>query len=247
MAKKRTKSKSRSVQRRKQPVTPEITKTATEESPEELPRDIFDDFLFHAANYLYVRRKLFISLGVALVVILVAVYGGYRLLRYQDNVRNEKIFAIEAIVHGQESDNAVKYEKAKPLLDEFIEANEGKEQFVIALLYRGEISYRNQKYDEAATDLYKVIDSVDPDSELKVLASVYLSNVYREQSKVEDAIDTLNSIQSDKLGDIVLMELAEIYVSENKTEDARRSLEILLKDFPSSGYASRAKEMLDLL
>ncbi|MBU2644206.1 tetratricopeptide repeat protein [bacterium] len=214
---------------------------------EELKQDRLDDFLFHAANYIYVRRKLFIALAIALAVILSSAYGAFRYVQYLDNIRNEELFAIEKIIHNRGLTETQQMEQALPLLNRFIDSHPDTRQFILALLYRGGLYNSQLKYAEAEKDFETVRASLERDSELYVLASIYLSNVLWDQKKPSQAIEVLQSAQSEKMGDIVLMEMAELYLQTDQKNKARDTLEILLKDYPQSPHKVRAEQLLKLL
>jgi len=219
----------------------------TSEPKEELQRDLLDDFLFHAANYIYVRRKLFITIMVVLAVAILSTYGSFSYLQYRDNQRDEKLYAIEKIIGNTQIPAAQRLEKAMPLLNQFLEENPDTRQATLALLYRGGLYHANTQFSKAETDLSTVRASQEKDSELYLLASLYLSNVLRDQAKPESAIEILQSAQSGKLSDLLLIEMAELYYQNTQNDKAKEKLEILLKDFPKSPYAEKAKQLLNQL
>jgi len=57
----------------------------------------------------------------------------------------------------------------------------------------------------------------------------------------------LKQAKSDKLTDVILMELSEAYMNSNRLDKAKETLEILLKDYPESGYSPKAKQLLNVL
>ncbi len=217
------------------------------ESDEELQKDLLDDFLFHAANYIYVRRKLFISLAVVVMVIIFSVYGAFRFVQYRDNIRYEKLYAIEKIINNQSQDEGRRFNEALRLLNGFLDSYPDSKQSALAMLHRGGLFYSQKRYPEAAADFDWIRSSEEADTELYILASIYLSNALRDQNKSAQAIEVLQSAQSAKMADVILMEIAELYFQSDQKKKAKETLDILLKDFPKGPFATKAKQLLSLL
>ena len=212
-----------------------------------LKSDRLDDFLFHAANYIYVRRKLFISLAVALVAIIVAVWGTISYIDYRDNLRNEQLYQVEQVIFSDQLDESEKINKAIPMLDEFLAKYEGTEQAKLALFYRAGLKVKQEDYPAAEQDLNQLLTMLEPESDLFFLASLNLSNVLRDQQKIDEAFQLLQSVKTETLNDIVLMEQAELYMNSNQEEKAKELLQILIKDYPNSFYANKARQLLEIL
>ncbi len=212
-----------------------------------LKSDLLDDFLFNAANYIYLRRKFFISLAIAIVVIIVSTWGTFEYLAYRENLRNEELFKIEQIVYDNGLSDMQRYEKAEPLLDSFLQNHPGTDQHTIALFYRAALKSAQSAYEEAEEDLNSLLSILKPESDLYFLASLYLSNIYRDQGKDEEALEVLQTATSETINDIILMEQAEIYMNSDRQEKAKELLQILLQDYPKSLYANKARQLLEIL
>ncbi|MBU2512997.1 tetratricopeptide repeat protein [bacterium] len=228
------------------PVLPK-EETETEQSREALKSDFFDDLLFHAANYIYVRRKFFITLAVIILVVLFSGYGTIRFIQYKDNQRNEGLFKIEKVIYDSALTEAQQVEQALPLLDEFIQEYPGTEQNKIARFYRAGLYYKKSEFAISEQDLNSLLAELEVGSDLYVLASIYLANVLRDQNKVEEALDVLRKARSENMADIVMMEEAEIYMGNHQDDKAKETLEVILKDYPKSAYTSKAKQLLEML
>ncbi len=228
------------------PILPE-SETENEESQEALKSDLLDDLLFHAANYIYVRKKFFISLVVILLVTLFSGYGTFRFIQYKDDQRNEGLFKIEKVIYDSALTDAQQAEQALPLLNEFIENYSGTDQHKIAQFYRAGLYYKKSDYVNSERDLNSLLAELEAGSDLFVLASLYLANVLRDQDKIEEALDVLRKAKTENMADIILMEEAEIYMRNNQDDKAKETLEVLLKDYPKSVYMSKAKQLLEML
>jgi len=133
------------------------------------------------------------------------------------------------------------------MLDRFLDEYSDTNQSTLALMHRGGILYTTKHYAGAEADFQSVRSRNENDSELYILASIYLSNVLRDQNKLDRAVEILQSAQTGKMVDAVLMELAELYMQSGQSVKAKETLDILLKDYPKSPYAGKAGQMLKLL
>ena len=215
------------------------------DNSEELEKtDALDDFLFQATNYVYKKRKLFIALAVAIALIIVSGYGISWYIEYQENIRTEKLYRIETIVQNNSISNDEKFEKALPMINVFLDDYAGSKQAEIALFYRSSLNYHQKKYDKAGSDLREVLAVLEKPSDFHVIASVYLSNILRDQGKVDEAVTVLNAAKSDIMIDLIMLELAETYISSDQKDAAKQTLDAIVKDYPNSLYANRAKQLL---
>ncbi len=212
-----------------------------------LKSDRLDDFLFNAANYIYVRRKLFITLAVVSIVLILSIWGTFKYISYQDNLRNEELFKIEQIIYNRELSDEQKSAQANPLLESFLKNHAGSSQYNIALFYRAGLNSRQKIYPQAEADLNELLSILEPETDLYFLASLYLSNVYRDQGKFDEAFELLQSAKTEAVADIILMEQAELYISNNQQDKAKELLQILLKDYPNSFYINKARQLLEIL
>ena len=117
---------------------------------------------------------------------------------------------------------------------------------ILSPLFLFKMFYQN-KYKEAESDLKGLLAMLEKESDLFVLASLYLSNVLVDQQKNDEAIDILENARTENMTDIILMALAEIYMDTLQADKAKQTLEILTRDYPNSLYAQRAKQLLSLL
>ena len=218
-----------------------------QENSELVQKDFLDDFFFHAANYLYKKRKLFITLGVACLAIFIAGYGISKYMVYQEDQRDRVLFKIEKIIYNSKISQDEIEKQALPVIDSFLKDNSGAKQATLALFYRGSILYKAKEYPKAQVDLEKALVGLQKSSPLFVLGSVYLSNVLRDQKKFDEAISVLEKAKSGLMVDIVMMELSEAYISNDNPEKAKETLQIFVKDYPKSQYIERAKQLLAML
>lgn len=245
---KNKKNKSKQIQKaeQQQQVIPEADAPA-KESEEALKSDLLDDFLFHAANYIYIRRKLFITLAVIVIAAICATWGTFKFIEYRENIRNERLYQIERVIYDTSLSDAEREKNALPLLHDFLEEFNGSDQATLALFYRAGLHFSQKEYSKAEEDLDELLSQLEPGSDLFFLASLNLANVLRDQNKTERAVEVLQSAKVEAMTDIILMEQAETFMSIDQKEKAKELLQVLLKDYPGSYYATKAKQLLEIL
>jgi predicted negative regulator of RcsB-dependent stress response len=130
------------------------------------------------------------------------------------------------------------------MINVFLDDYAGSKQAEIALFYRSSLNYHQKQYDKAGSDLREVLTVLEKPSDFHVIASVYLSNILRDQGKVDEAVTVLNAAKSDIMTDLIMLELAETYISSDQKDAAKQTLNAIVMDYPNSLYANRAKQLL---
>ena len=245
---KKTKGKSKAlVEKNPEQQSIPDSETAADNQNKALKSDFMDDFLFHAANYIYVRRKLFIALSIVVVVLICSGWGTFKYIEYRNTMRNEALFNIENIIFDTTLSDSQKDEQAFPLLESFLKDYPDSAQSKLALFYRAGLNFSQKKYKESETDLRTLLSSLETGSDLFFLASLNLSNVLRDQNRIDEAVEILKAAKTDAMSDIILMEQAELFMSVDQQDKAKEVLQILLKDYPESYYANKAKQLLEIM
>lgn len=206
-----------------------------------------DDFLFHAAEYVYNRKQFFIKTLVSIVVIIVAVFGYLEYLDYSKQKRAEQLFDIEQVLQTNKIANKQNFDLALSKLNLFLHDHASTDEAVIALFRRSYLYAEQKMFVEAEEDLKKVLSILPKESPFMPVAGIYLANILKDQEKGIEAIGILESVRSDVMTDIVLMELAETYLETKQAEKAKQTLDSLLQDFPNSLSARKAKQILSRL
>lgn len=115
----------------------------------------------------------------------------------------------------------------------------------IVPLYISSIYYKEGEYESAEKELAKFEKSAMPlVNEKKLLLEAEVLNAV---GKGKDAVKVLKAMLSDdKLitgKDLVLLNLARIQINSELKEDAKVSIDKLLADYPTSQFASDAREL----
>ena len=173
------------------------------------------------------------------------IWGIFQYLDYSKQQRAEQLFSIEQTLHSNQSGSQENFDLALSKLNLFLHDHEGTDEAIIVLFRRSYLYTGRNMFVEAEADLKEVLSLLEDDSPFKPVAGIYLANILKDQNKGAEAIGILESVRSDTLIDIVLMELAETYIETKQVEKAKQTLISLLQDFPNSLYSKKAKALLD--
>ena len=204
-------------------------------------QDPFEEFLFHAADYIYRRKTTFTYIVIALLCVLVAIFGGFFWKKHSDKLQSEAFYEIEKMITSPEK---VSNEQILTSLDSFYKKYGATRQGVLAKFYTGQFYAEDKQYDQAIKELEESIELFEKSSPFRVLAIIYLANVYRDMKQPQKAIDLLEGINVDLLEDARMFELAEVYLSLDDKKKGGDILKTLVSDFPNSGYKQRANDLI---
>jgi len=171
------KSKVKSQKSLEQQTVPDA-ETAAEGQEGALKSDFMDDFLFHAANYIYVRRKLFITISIIILVLISSGWGTFEYIEYRENQRNEKPINLEKVIYDTSLSSEQKFQKALPLLEAFLDEHPDSKQSSLALFYRAGLSFSQKNYGEAETDLKTLLSKLESGTDLYLMFSVWPAWIY---------------------------------------------------------------------
>lgn len=200
-----------------------------------------DDVFFHLVDYLYRRRKFFITLLVAVFALILGGLGVYEYLKAQDKARDVELYRIEQSLRQGDKDQAL----AK--LSSFAAEHQGTDQARMARFWRANLLAQGKDYLAAEQELNLLLEQTDPNQGLFVLVQVYLSNLLRDQDKLQEALSILNRGQGKVMQDAILAEKAEAYMLLKQPDQAKAHLNRILDEFPDSLYRQRAQQLLKVL
>ncbi len=215
---------------------------------EEKPvKPAMDDFFFHAADFIYRKRKLFINLAIAIIVIIIAVYLVIQGIKRAEVKRAEGLYAIQQKMAASGGNSFKFLEDHGSELNDFILETQGTPEEKIALFDRANLFYATNKYTEAEADLNKIIAELKPESGLFPVANLFLANILRDQNKAEEAIVLLKNALKKRPSDMILIEIAETYFGLSKFTEAKQHINDLKSQFPKSLYLDRAERLFSAM
>ena len=213
----------------------------TQPEPVQVAAPAVDDFLFHSADWAYRRRKGLIRLGIALVIGIVAVYGGFRWVESQHIARAQSLHQLQAKVQKANLAPGEALSQYQSEFESFLQAHPGTAEAHILLLQRANLRMQAGQMEAGEQDLRSLVADLDPQAGLYPLVVVYLANGLRDQNKGEDAARLLLDAKTKRMSEVLLIELAETYFSLGKLADAKAVLTELQGQFPQGHFSEQAQ------
>ncbi len=146
---------------------------------------------------------------------------------YNDYVRGQRE-ASAAEFQTIQSAISADHEKAFDKATAFIDAHKKDVYADLAGLMLASEAVKVKQYDLAATQL-KRIATDSKDDELKTVAGLRLARVLIEQSKAEEALSVLGTINSESYKAMVAEIKGDAFFALKKTEEARKAYESALQ------------------
>lgn len=186
---------------------------------------------------------------VAIISALILIIGGVLIYR-SSQIKSAHALEYDAyktfygIYQKQPIEQASRYEQA---LDKFKKAYSVRKT-PLSLFYIANCYYGLGRFDEALKAL-KDLNERFPDDENFVPLSYYkMAMISLKTGNKEAAIKTLQTLYNYKTGsfkDLALIELARIFESMDKKDEALKKYEELTKNFPNSPFIGEAKAKLE--
>lgn len=205
--------------------------------------------------------------GVALVVVLGAIVGGYVFVRARTQAAVGSLMGQASVIMGAPVEpppppgqpstpgsyptEQAKYEAA---LQQYLEAADGypNTSAGIAARYQAaSLLARLGRPEEAAEQFQAVIDRTDDNSVYREMARLGKVSAQAQAASYDDAIATLEGMSAESGEDVpqdaVLMELGRVYLLAGRMPEARQTFRRLLDEYPASQFAPEAQREFDAL
>lgn len=185
------------------------------------------------------RKKLFIGLSAAVIVLIIATVGFF----IYDNSMKKKAASLtneayQAYYEPAGVSNEERWNKAAEL---FKKAYDTKKSGV-SLFYLANCQYETGKFDEALNSFDEIIRKFD-DKGFAPLAYYKMALINLKKGNNADALkylDLLYKLKSDSLKDLSLLESARILETLGKNEESLKKYEQLTREFPNSPFLGEA-------
>lgn len=217
-------------------------------SRKDLKTDEFVDAAVDASAFLERHWRPIVGGIIAVAVLGMATIGWSTWARQRDARLEDRLGQglsrfTEAERAGGTSDG---YQAALVIFDEVLEQASTSPSGRIARYYRGAALHRLGRHDEAAAELTQVGSAGGSPDTLGTSARVLLVEVYREAGRTADALATLAVLESDPLfpPEEALLRQGWVHASAGNMDEARRSWQRLLDQFPQSPAAAEVTKIL---
>lgn len=114
-------------------------------------------------------------------------------------------------------------------LDSFIDAHADTGYGTIASLVAARTAVSEGDFDSAANHLNRVVSTAD-DAHLRSMAGIRLARVQMEMNQFDAALSTLSDIQDDAFSAQIAEVKGDIYVRQEKFDDAREAYTLALEE-----------------
>ena len=190
------------------------------------------------------RQKKFISYGVVILVIIIAVIGFFMYsFNVQKNATHLSYDAYNIYYDVYQTTPLTEKERDEKALTLFTQAYETKKS-PRALLYIASCYSDLGKYDDAIKTLKDFTARYSNEQSMLPIAYMKLAQVYKRKGDTDEALKTLDSFshfKSDTFKDFALMESGRILEKEGKRQEAQARFNELTTRFPHSPFFEEAK------
>jgi len=193
------------------------------------------------------RQKDFIKYIVIALIILIII-GGYMIYSRQAGSKAYQLRQEASMIyHGPDRTGQApageKYQRALELFQESYEIRKSP----ITLLYIAACFDQLGKNNEALEALKNFVRKYPQEEKLLPLAYQKMVSVYKKQGKLNEALETLNTLsgyKGDIYKDLALMESGKILEQMGKPDEAQKKYQELVTKYPNSPFIEEALSKL---
>ncbi|NOX20450.1 MAG: tetratricopeptide repeat protein [Nitrospirae bacterium] len=198
-------------------------------------------------NY-YENNRRFVHLMIGAIVILIAlvlivIYS----FRSKANEAHEIFYEGYKLYSGLYEKDKDSRESLKEALERFQEAYK-KKKSAQTLYFIANTYYKLDQYKEALKTLDRLIKEFDNEKEITSMAYIKKATILLKQDKKQAALKVFNELYALKdnpyFKDVALYEASRILESIGRNDEAKKKLEILVKEFPASPYRAYAESKI---
>ena len=212
-------------------------------SRKELHRpDRVQQALYAISNYVFRKKKWFIAGGIALVILVIAVFSGIQFYQSQQIKQAKLLYAAQQIL--SEGDQKEIETRAFNAFNEFFKKYPESGNGVVALMHIGKLHVQQKQWDQAEQAYKQVIEHPKAGISLINAAKVSLAVVYESQQQWDAANEIINSIEGEDWRDVRWKNLAQIALAQGDINTAKEFLERLVERTPQSALRQEAQTML---
>ncbi len=200
-------------------------------------------FFLSAADFIYQRMTLFISLAVGFIVVAVSIYGWSEFQEAQQVEQANALYETERAFEEffEEED----FEQGVAVMQKFVDQFPDS-VYAPALLVRiGDTYGISQQWEHAIRAYRQAKDSPKVSEHIKKMAFVSLVIAYVETQQFEKANQELATLEDQTWSDAKLRLQAAISLAQGNINDAKKKLEELTTNFPNSPLTSYVKVILE--
>ena len=192
------------------------------------------------------KKQLLIAGIIALVVILIA-SGSY--IVNKNSAERAALLEAEGFklfTSQREAASMPEAQRLEGALRSFREANSTRST-AFRQYYIAATLFEMGRYEECLAALDEMDSRYSSNKRFMPISKLKRAMTYRSMGNIEQALTTLqefNFLASKSLKDVAFMEIAEILESAGREDEAQQYYTLMLKEYPSSRFASTAQSRL---
>ena len=200
--------------------------------------------LFSFVDHVYRQKSLYISAGIALVISILGVWGGWKYLQNERISQANLYHLARAELNNPALSPEERLSKGITALQEFAKSESGSALSVLALMESGEAYSRQSKIDESIAVFQQVLAHPEATQFLQNAARLSLTTLFEQQQQWVEAEKMIESINISAWDDVRWRALAKIAIAKGELEKAKNLLEQLLEKAPDSVFRQETETLL---
>jgi len=207
-----------------------------------------DRFVTFALNATAVLQQNWMSVVLGIVAVAVVIGGGTGWIKHK---RARQSAAWELLAEATIAGQTGKTERAGEMYEQLIEKFERTQADVIACTSLGDLRFAEENFDEAIEAYRKALDRIGDDPLVTFAAYNGVGACLEEQGQYEEAATHHRSYAKaysrSPFAPEALSDAARCFVQAGRMEEAKRTLERILRAYPESQVVYQARSLLNML
>ena len=200
--------------------------------------------LYAIADHAYRKKPLYFSAAVAIVVLILAIWGGWKYLKNERINEANQYQTARAILNNPALSEEERLTKGITALRDFAMSKSDSTLSVLALMESGEIYALQSQIDESITVFQDVIKHSEATVFQRNAARLSLAALFEQQQSWDEAVMMLDSINIPSWNDVRWRAMARIAFANGETEKAKNLLDQLLEKVPESIFRQETEILL---
>jgi len=200
--------------------------------------------LFAFVDHAYRKKRLYISAAVAVVVLILAIWGGWNYVQNERINQANQYHIARAMLTNPALSEDERLTQGISALRDFAKSESGTTLSVLALMESGEAYARQTQIDESIAVFQDVIKHTEATTFLRNAARLSLAALFEQQQRWDEAEMMLDSINIASWEDVRWRAMARIAIAKGETEKAKNLLEQLLEKAPDSVFRQETEILL---
>ena len=200
--------------------------------------------LYSFVDHAYRKKSLYISAGIALVVLILGIWGGWKYLQNERISQANLYHLARANLNNPALSPEERLSQGITALQEFAKSESDSTLSVLALMETGEAYSRQSKIEESITVFQQVIAHPEATQFLQNSARLSLATLFEQQQQWVEAEEMLESINTTAWDDVRWRALARIAIAKGELDKAKNLLEQLLEKVPDSVFRQETETLL---